>query len=187
MVHQPLGGGKDHVGSQGQVALPLGWSVQPVLGAVIYQPLMGDGVQQMDLLRGSAPEQGLPKAMHIHQLKNMAGQLAVPDKPEQPLILGGLRSRRESVYGQAGAYFAAGLAVVPGRRLQKDDLGILQPGHQLLGAGGDSAPGLGGEAQDLFQRDTPSKSRRAVSWLRSSTCRSRSTPPDRNSVSPIRA
>ena len=64
---------------------------------------------------------------------------------EQPLLFHSLRRGGESVDRQAWPHFAAGVAIIPGRRFQKKHFGVLQPGHELLGTGGNGGPGLGGE------------------------------------------
>ena len=51
---------------------------------------------------------------------------------------------------------------------KKEDLGVLQPGDELLGASGGVAPGLVGQTDDLLQNGPPVKTPRALAWARES-------------------
>ena len=70
-------------------------------------------------------------------------------------ILGHLR--RKGIGDEAGAQLLARLFPVPGAagsgRFEIEDLRVLHPGHELLGAGGSGRPRLGGKTDDLSHRE----------------------------------
>ena len=195
-VPQVGGGGKDHVGRRRQIALPVERQMRPVPTTVVNQALIGQVVQQMDLGGGGGPQHGVPEAVATHGPEHLAG-LPLPGPAKQqggPLRHHGGGGQRVKEYARAD--LPALLAFLGAGGLKEEDLGALQPCDELLGAGGDGLPGLVGEDNVLFQGEDlrgyqgfggarPS-SLAAVSLLRRSTWRRRSTPPERNWTSPMR-
>lgn len=187
VVNEPLGGGKDHIGGQGQIALPPGGLVGPVPVAVVDHTPVGHLVQQVDVLRRGAPQQRLLEPVVLHLAADKLAQPAVVEAEQEAVPVLRLQHRGEGADRETGAYPAARLSGVFSRRLEQEHLGVPHAGHELLGAGGDSAPGVSRQAENLSHVPHLSSSIRAVSLLRRSTWRSRSTPPERKASSPMRA
>ena len=159
----------------------------------------------MDLIRAGGPQHRLPKAVAEGSTVDELGlPLCLPPLEE----LGPFREwagRRERIDRHIGPHLPArlpvGMTVTVGGFKEKD-LSSPEPGRELLGPGGRGAPRRAGEKEKLFQtghliigealqsmeaREIQGSRSFSAAWLlRRSTWRSRSTPPDKNSVSPMR-
>ena len=170
---QLRGGGEHHISGRGQGAFPGRGQVVPLPVAVVDQTVVVQTVQQVDLLRAGAPEQGGAEAVLLHAPGDEAGQPELFQTEQRPVPL----VRGEQKGGQ-GVHCDVGLDGPPlgaesnlppaagGRK--KEDLGVLQPGDELLGASGGVAPGLVGQTDDLLQNGPPVKTPRALAWARES-------------------
>ena len=195
--HSSGRGGKDHVGRQGQLALPLVGEGGPVPAAVVDKPLTGQNVQQVDGGGGGAPEHRVLDPVMEHGFFHIAGQLALPQAEEQGMLPLPIQNGREGADQQARPDPVGGpLPGTPfpaGRRLKIEDLEFFSRVMSCWVRAGTLLQGAS-ERQTRCFTDAPPpprgrrdpRRRRAVAELRCSTWRRRSTPSVRKSWSSMR-
>ena len=94
------------------------------------------------------------------QLVGEEADLALPGEPEQPVVAlihreGGGHGIDGDVGADLPARLAPALIQQSAAGAEVEDLGVLEPGDQVLGPAGGGAPGLGGETDDLLQKGGP--------------------------------
>ena len=158
-VGQPWGSGKDHVRRTSQTALPPVGQLVPHLVAVVDQTVVLQRIQGVDMDRGGGPQKGTAEAVP-GQLVGEKADLALPGEPEQPVVTlihreGGGHGIDGDVGADLPARLAPALIQQSAAGAEVEDLGVLEPGDQVLGPAGGGAPGLGGETDDLLQKGGP--------------------------------
>ena len=115
-------------------------------------------VQEMDMLGAGGPQQRLLEAVAGSPVGYKAAQAPPFQTKEGAVALLHMEQQRgEDVGGHIGPHAAplwTDITPVRAGRGKIEDLGVLEPGDQLLGPAGRGAPGLVGQAEDLLHGES---------------------------------
>ena len=152
-LDQSRRGGKHHVGVAGQIALLIHIGLVPLPVAVVHQAAVCQLVQMNGLFWTGAPQHRLPKMVVNQDLFHKVGAALLISPLHGRVIPSGEHGGGKGIHGNVGAHLAALLGArhpTGDGRLKKENLDVVHPGQQLLGAVGASLPWGVGQAENLL-------------------------------------